>query len=83
MDISGNKMLHLKQDLAFLRQRLAECSEESAKQSIRREIMEKETYYNILADRQRIKQIKTTNQIDLVDFLFENYSLINFPFCIL
>lgn len=41
MDISGNKMLHLKQDLAFLRQRLAECSEESAKQSIRREIMEK------------------------------------------
>lgn len=54
MDISGNKMLHLKQDLAFLRQRLAECSEESAKQSIRREIMEKETYYNILADRQRI-----------------------------
>ena len=31
MDISGNKMLHLKQDLAFLRQRLAECSEESAK----------------------------------------------------
>ena len=38
MDISGNKMLHLKQDLAFLRQRLAECSEESAKQSIRREL---------------------------------------------
>ena len=33
MDISGNKMLHLKQDLAFLRQRLAECSEESAKHS--------------------------------------------------
>ncbi|BDE85243.1 MULTISPECIES: hypothetical protein [Phascolarctobacterium] len=56
MDISGNKMLHLKQDLAFLRQRLAECSEESAKQSIRREIMEKETYYNILADRQRLSK---------------------------
>lgn len=55
-DISGNKMLHLKQDLAFLRQRLAECSEESAKQSIRREIMEKETYYNILADRQRLSK---------------------------
>ncbi|MCB6574051.1 hypothetical protein LI165_08445 [Phascolarctobacterium faecium] len=56
MDISGNKMLHLKQDLAFLRQRLDECSEESAKQSIRREIMEKETYYNILADRQRLSK---------------------------
>ena len=56
MDISGNKMLHLKQDLAFLRQRLAECSEESAKQSIRREIMEKETYYNILADHKRLSK---------------------------
>lgn len=64
MDISGNKMLHLKQDLAFLRQRLAECSEESAKQSIRREIMEKETYYNILADRQKIKQIKNYQSND-------------------
>lgn len=41
MDISGNKMLHLKQDLAFLRQRLAECSEESAKQSIRRRLWKK------------------------------------------
>ena len=56
MDISGNKMLHLKQDLAYLRQRLAECSDESAKQSIRREIMEKETYYNILAYRQRLSK---------------------------
>ena len=56
MDISGNKMLHLKQDLAFLRQRLAECSEESAKQSILREIMEIETYYNILAERQRLSK---------------------------
>lgn len=64
MDISGNKMLHLKQDLAFLRQRLAECSEESAKQSIRREIMEKETYYNILADLPKIKQIKNYQSND-------------------
>ena len=82
MDISGNKMLHLKQDLVFLRQRLAECSEESAKQSIRREIMEKETYYNILADRQRLSKYKTANQM-IGSFLFENYSLLNFPFCIL
>lgn len=55
-DISGNKMLHLKQDLAFLRQRLVECSDEGIKQNIRKEIMEKETYYNILADRQRLGQ---------------------------
>lgn len=52
--LAGNKMLLLKQDIVFLRQRLAECTDETAKQAIRRELMEKETYYNILADRQRI-----------------------------
>lgn len=52
--LAGNKMLLLKQDIAFLRQRLAECTDETVKQAIRRELMEKETYYNILADRQRI-----------------------------
>lgn len=56
VNISGNKMLHLKQDIAMLRQRLAECPDAAAQQSIRREIMEKETYYNILADRQRLGQ---------------------------
>ena len=40
--LAGNKMLMLKQDIAFLRKRLAECADE------------KETYYNILADRQRV-----------------------------
>ncbi len=47
-------MLMLKQDIAFLRKRLAECADEDAKKAIRRELMEKETYYNILADRQRV-----------------------------
>ena len=47
-------MLMLKQDIAFLRKRLAECTDEEAKKEIRHELMEKETYYNILADRQRI-----------------------------
>ena len=51
--IAGNKMLMLKQDIALLRQRLAEVQDEEGKQAIRRELMEKETYYNILADRQR------------------------------
>ena len=49
--LAGNKMLMLKQDIAFLRKRLAECADEDAKKAIRRE---KETYYNILADRQRV-----------------------------
>lgn len=52
--LAGNKMLMLKQDIAFLRKHLAECNDEEAKKTIRRELMEKETYYNILADRQRI-----------------------------
>ncbi|WP_405380402.1 hypothetical protein [Phascolarctobacterium sp.] len=52
--LAGNKMLMLKQDIAFLRERLAACTDEDAKKAIRRELMEKETYYNILADRQRI-----------------------------
>lgn len=52
--IAGNKMLMLKQDIALLRQRLAEVQDDEAKKAIRRELMDKETYYNILADRQRI-----------------------------
>ena len=52
--IAGNKMLMLKQDIALLRQRLAEVQDEEGRKAIRRELMEKETYYNILADRQRM-----------------------------
>ena len=52
--LAGNKMLMLKQEIAALRQRLAEVQDEEAKKAIRRELMDKETYYNILADRQRI-----------------------------
>ena len=52
--LTGNSMLHLKQDIAYLRQCLAECTDEDTKKLIRRELMEKETYYNILADRQRL-----------------------------
>ncbi|MGM9561259.1 MAG: hypothetical protein ACI3WT_03305 [Phascolarctobacterium sp.] len=52
--LAGNKMLMLKQEIALLRERLAEVSDEEAKKAIRRELMDKETYYNILADRQRI-----------------------------
>lgn len=52
--LAGNKMLMLKQEIAALRERLAEVQDEDAKKAIRRELMDKETYYNILADRQRI-----------------------------
>ena len=52
--LAGNKMLMLKQEIALLRERLAEVSDEEAKKAIRRELMDKETYYNILANRQRM-----------------------------
>ena len=52
--LAGNKMLMLKQKIAALRERLAEVQDDEAKKAIRRELMDKETYYNILADRQRI-----------------------------
>lgn len=52
--VAGNKMLQLRQDIAELRKRLAECDSEDGRRAIRKEIMNKETYYNVLADRQRI-----------------------------
>lgn len=52
--LAGNKMFQLKQDMAYLRQQIAETADEDVKKALRRELMEKETYYNILADRQRI-----------------------------
>ncbi len=56
MNITGNRMFQLKQDIAALRECLAACVDEDRKKKIRSEIMEKETYYNILADRQRLGQ---------------------------
>ena len=52
--LAGNKMLMLKQEIAALRERLAEVQDEDAKKAISRELMDKDTYYNILADRQRM-----------------------------
>ena len=52
--LAGNKMLMLKQEIAALRERLAEVQDEDAKKAIRRELMDKEIYYNILAHRQRM-----------------------------
>lgn len=53
-ELSGNQMAVLKQEIAELRERLAEVTDEEVKRMIRREIMNKETNYNILADRMRL-----------------------------
>ncbi|MCQ2381525.1 MAG: hypothetical protein MJ032_04190 [Acidaminococcaceae bacterium] len=55
-EVAGNKMLQLKHELVELRQRLLECDDEDIKKKIRSDIIEKETYYNILADRNRMMQ---------------------------
>lgn len=52
--LSGSQMAVLKQEIAELRERLAEVTDEEVKKMIRREIMNKETNYNILADRMRL-----------------------------
>lgn len=53
-NLAGNKMLLLKQEMAALREAIAACEDEETKKKLRRELMDKETYYNILADRQRM-----------------------------
>ncbi|MCQ2373359.1 MAG: hypothetical protein MJ050_04705 [Phascolarctobacterium sp.] len=53
-NLAGNKMLLLKQEMAALREAIAACEDEEQKKKLRRELLDKETYYNILADRQRM-----------------------------
>lgn len=52
--IAGNKMLQLKQDIAALKEALEACEDEEEKKAIRKELNNKRTYYNILADQQKI-----------------------------
>ena len=52
---AGNKMGQLKQEIADLRKILAKTDDPDKFATIKKEINEKETYYNILADRARTK----------------------------
>ncbi|MCD7975420.1 MAG: hypothetical protein LUF25_06585 [Phascolarctobacterium sp.] len=51
--IAGNKMLQLKNEMAQLREAIKACNDEEKKKLLRREYMEAEMYYNILAERQK------------------------------
>ena len=53
--MAGGKMAALKEEMAALRQRLSEVDDEEKKKLIRRELMNVETNYNILADRMRLQ----------------------------
>lgn len=53
--LSASQMLHLKQDIAYLRKCIAECNDEEQIKALKKELVNKETHYNILADRQRVR----------------------------
>ena len=54
--ITGNKMLELKQEIHDLRQLLAKTDDPDKIKVLKKTISEKETYYNILADRARLNR---------------------------
>ncbi len=51
--IACNKMLQLKNEMAQLREAIKACNDEEKKKLLRREYMEAEMHYNILAERQK------------------------------
>lgn len=53
--VAGNKMGQLRQEIADLKKILAKTDDPDKISTIKKEINEKETYYNILADRARTK----------------------------
>ena len=53
--VAGSKMGQLKQEISDLRNMISKMDDEEKIALIKKEIMEKETYYNILADRKRVK----------------------------
>ena len=53
--VAGNKMGQLRQEISDLRKILAKADDPDKIAMIKKEINEKETYYNILADRARTR----------------------------
>lgn len=53
--VSGNKMGQLRQEIKDLRALLTKTDDPDKIALIKKEIMEKETHYNILADRVRLQ----------------------------
>lgn len=52
--VSGNKMMELRQEINDLRASLKTMDDPEQIKAVKKRIMEKETYYNILADKQRM-----------------------------
>jgi rubrerythrin len=54
--ITGNKMLELKQEIKELREALAQTDDPEKIKALKRAISDKQTHYNILADRARLQR---------------------------
>ena len=52
--VAGNKMLELRQEINDLRKILTQTDDPDKNKALKKTISEKETYYNILADRARL-----------------------------
>jgi len=53
--VAGSKMGQLRQEISDLRKMLSSTDDDEKAALIKKEIMEKETYYNILADREKVR----------------------------
>ena len=52
--VSGDKMLQLKKEISDLKARIKKNNNPAEVKKLKRKLMEKETHYNILADRNKI-----------------------------
>jgi len=54
--VAGSKMGQLRQEISDLRKMLSSTDDDEKAALIKKEIMEKETYYNILSDREKVNR---------------------------
>ena len=52
--ISGTRMLELKKEIADSKRQIKKCNDDREVRRLKRQLSEKQTYYNILADKQKI-----------------------------
>jgi len=54
--VAGRKKGQLRQEISDLRKMLSSTDDDEKAALIKKEIMEKETYYNILSDREKVNR---------------------------
>ena len=52
--ISGTRMLELKKEIADIKRQIKKCNDDREVRRLKRQLSEKQTFYNILADRQKM-----------------------------